>query len=120
MAGLNKKNMKNIRRKQRNTLRRKMQRIITTMVGHRVIIVGFCERMAYPEERKRLSVNWGVSIYYIDTRDLKEKYIFFLKGSPIYETLSRICLGSWLFWYPDKEYFIVNKRKRIFGYANRL
>lgn len=112
--------MKNIRRKQRNTLRRKMQRIITTMVGHRVIIVGFCERMAYPEERGRLSVNWGVSIYYIDTRDLKEKYIFFLKGSPIYETLSRIYPGRWLFWYSDKDYLVANRHKRICGHTNRF
>ena len=112
--------MRGLRKKQVNRLCRRMQRIVTTMVGHKVIVVGFYKRMAYPEERGRLSVNWGLSIFYIDTRDLKEKYIFFLKGSPIYETLSRICLGSWLFWYPDKEYFIVNKRKRIFGYANRL
>lgn len=108
------------RKKQRNILRRKMQRIVTTMIGHKAIIVGFYERIAYPEERRRLDTNWGLSIFYIDTRDLKEKYIFFLKGSPTYEMLSRICLGSWLFWYADKEYFIANKRKHIFGYANRL
>ena len=112
--------MRSLRKKQVNRLCRRMQRIVTTMIGRKVVIVGFYERMAYPEERGRLSVNWGLSIFYIDTRDLKEKYIFFLKGSPIYETLSRICPGRWLFWYSDKDYLVANRHKRICGRANRL
>lgn len=99
---------------------RKMQRIVTAMIGRKVIIVGFCERMAYPEERGRSCVNWGVSIYYIDTRDLKEKYIFFLRGNPIYERLSEICPGLWLFWYSDKDYLVANRHKRICGRTNRF
>ena len=99
---------------------RKTRRIITTLVGHKVVITGFCERMAYPEERGRLSVNWGLSIYYIDTKDLKEKYIFFLKGSPTYEMLSRIRPGSWLFWYSNKDYLIANRHKRVCKRTNRF
>ena len=112
--------MRSLRKKQVNRLRRKMQRIVTTTVGHKVIVVGFYERMAYPEERRRLDSHWGLSIYYIDTRDLKEKYIFFLKGSPIYETLSRMCPGLWLFWYSDKDYLVANRHKRICGHTNRF
>lgn len=112
--------MRSLRRKQVKRTCRKMQRIITTMVGHKVIVVGFYERIAYPEERGRLDTNWGLSIFYIDPRDLKEKYVFFLKGSPIYETLSKMCPGIWLFWYSDKEYLVANRHKRICGRANRL
>lgn len=112
--------MRSLRKKQVNRLCRKMRRIITTMIGRKIVIVGFYERMAYPEERRRLDVSWGLSIFYIDTKDLKEKYIFFLKGSPTYEILSRICPGSWLFWYSDKDYLIANRHKRICGRASRL
>lgn len=112
--------MKSITRKRINILRRKMRRIITTMIGRKVIIVGFCERMAYPRERGRLSSNWGLSIYYIDPMDLKEKYVFFLKGSPTYETLSRMCPGMWLFWYSDKDYLVANRHKRVCGRTNRF
>ena len=101
-------------------LRRKIQRIVSSMIGYKVIVVGFYERMAYPEERGRSDISWGLSIFYIDTRDLKERYIFFLKESPIYEKLSRIYPGLWLYWYSDKEYFVTNKRKRIFGHAVRM
>lgn len=101
-------------------LRRKMQRIITTMIGRKVIIVGFYERMAYPEERKRLSVNWGISIFYIYPKDLEEKYMFFLKGTPTYEILSKICPGRWLFWYSDKDYLVANRHKRVCGRTNRF
>lgn len=97
-----------------------MRRIVTTMIGRKVIIVGFCERMAYPEERGRLSSNWGLSIYYIDTKDLEERYVFFLKGSPTYETLSKIRPGMWLFWYSNKEYLVANRHKRVCGRTNRL
>lgn len=107
-------------KKKVNMLCRKMQRIVTTTIGRKVIVVGFCERMAYPEERGRLDTNWGVSIYYIDTKDLEEKYMFFLKGSPIYETLSRMCPGMWLFWYSDKDYLVANRHKRVCGHTNRL
>lgn len=112
--------MRSLRKKRVNRLCRKMRRIVTTMIGRKVIIVGFHERMAYPEERGRLSVNWGVSIFYIDTKDLKEKCIFFLKGSPTYETLSKMCPGVWLFWYSDKEYFVANRHKRVCGRTNRF
>ena len=101
-------------------LRRKMQRIVSSIIGYKVIVVGFYERIAYPEERGKSDISWGLSIFYIDTRDLREKYIFFLKGSPIYEKLSRIYPGLWLYWYSDKEYLVTNKRKRIFGYAVRM
>lgn len=112
--------MRSLRKKQVNRLCRKMRHIVTTMIGRKVIIVGFCERMAYPEERGRLSSNWGVSIYYIDPRDLKEKYIFFLKGSPTYEALSKMCPGMWLFWYSDKDYLVANRYKRVCGRTNRF
>lgn len=112
--------MRSLRKKQVNRLCRKMRRIVTTMIGRKVIIVGFCERMAYPEERGRLSSNWGLSIYYIDPRDLNEKYIFFLKGSPTYETLSKMRPGIWLFWYSDKEYLVANRHKRVCGRTNRF
>ena len=120
MTGLNKKDMRSLRKKQVNRLCRKMRRIVTTMIGRRVIIVGFCEGMVYPEESGRLDTYWGLSIYYIDTKDLKEKYIFFLKGSPTYEILSRICPGSWLFWYSDKDYIVANRHKRVCGRTNRF
>lgn len=112
--------MRDLRKKQVNRLRRRIQRIVTTMIGRKVIIVGFCEGIAYPEERGRLSTNWGVSIYYIDTKDLKEKCIFFLKGSPTYEMLSKMYPGLWLFWYLNKDYLVANRHKRICGRTDRL
>ena len=51
-----------------NILRRKMQRIASLIIGHKVIVSGFYERIAYPEERGKSDISWGLSIFYIDTR----------------------------------------------------